>query len=276
MIVLKSSRENIGQYEKAEAVVLFLCKECADHIRMLGLPEDFYEAVAYQIKTQGYGFTDKGSITSALMKTGSGFTRLIFAGVGAGKECTPNHLRMAAGNAARELQKCKIKQAVAAAPLLTNPKRGHYLKALAEGLLLGSYTFDKYKSKKDTGETGGSNNNEEVNSGVPGAVGGNEENISITVFTVIENGKRAGLDRMLEVCRELDFTTVPIEEVDNDLPAKYPTVEALLERADGNYPNGGKKEGIVIRPTEPVYSSSIGAELSMQVVSNKYLLKNDN
>ncbi len=72
MIVLKSSRENIGQYEKAEAVVLFLCKECADHIRMLGLPEDFYEAVAYQIKTQGYGFTDKGSITSALMKTGSG------------------------------------------------------------------------------------------------------------------------------------------------------------------------------------------------------------
>ena len=37
-----------------------------------------------------------------------------------------------------------------------------------------------------------------------------------------------------------------------------------------------KKEGIVIRPTEPVFSSSIGAELSMKVVSNKYLLKNDN
>ena len=51
MIVLKSSRENIEQYKKAEAVVLFLCKECADHIRMLGLPEDFYEAVAYQIKS---------------------------------------------------------------------------------------------------------------------------------------------------------------------------------------------------------------------------------
>ena len=172
MIVLKSSRETIEQYEKAEAVVLFLCKECADHIRTLGLPEDFYDTVAYQIKTQGYGFTDKGSITSALLKTGNGFTRLIFAGVGAGKECTPNHLRVAAGNAVRELQKCKIKQAVAAAPLLTNPKRGHYLKALAEGLLLGSYTFDKYKSKKDTGETGSSNRNEEVNTGVTGAVCG--------------------------------------------------------------------------------------------------------
>lgn len=39
--------------------------------------------------------------------------------------------------------------------------------------------------------------------------------------------------------------------------------------------NGGKKEGIVIRPTEPVFSSNIGAELSMKVVSNRYLLKND-
>lgn len=202
MIVLKSSRENIGQYENAEAVVLFLCKECADHIRMLGLPEDFYEAVAYQIKTQGYGFTDKGSITSALMKTGSGFTRLIFAGVGAGKECTPNHLRMAAGNAARELQKCKIKQAVAAAPLLTNPKRGHYLKALAEGLLLGSYAFDKYKSKKDTGETGSSNRNEKVNTGVTGAVGENEENILVTVFTAIENAD-AILNEATSICRAI-------------------------------------------------------------------------
>ena len=38
-----------------------------------------------------------------------------------------------------------------------------------------------------------------------------------------------------------------------ELPSKYPTVEALLERADGEYTRGGKKEGIVIRPTEPVF-----------------------
>ncbi len=95
------------------------------------------------------------------------------------------------------------------------------------------------------------------------------------VFTIMENGKRVGLNRMQEICSKLGFTTVPIEEVDTDLPAKYPTVEALLVRADGNYPNGGKKEGIVIRPTEPIFSASIGAELSMKVVSNKYLLKND-
>ena len=80
---------------------------------------------------------------------------------------------------------------------------------------------------------------------------------------------------MVEICGILGMEHVPIEEVDTDLPSKYPTVEALLERADGDYPNGGKKEGIVIRPVEPVYSKLISAELSMKVVSNKYLLKNE-
>ena len=95
------------------------------------------------------------------------------------------------------------------------------------------------------------------------------------VFTVRENGKRVGLDRMLEICSELGLEHVPIEERDYNLPLKYPTVESLLERADGEYPNGGKKEGIVIRPTEPVYCEMISATLSMKVVNNKYLLKNN-
>ena len=95
------------------------------------------------------------------------------------------------------------------------------------------------------------------------------------VFTVIINGQRLGLNEMLEVCRLLGMETVPIEEVGEDLPSKYPTVEELLERADGNYPNGGKKEGIVIRPIDPVYSPTVSGPLSMKVVSNKYLLKSE-
>ena len=80
---------------------------------------------------------------------------------------------------------------------------------------------------------------------------------------------------MLEICGKLKLESVPIEEIGMDLPAKYPTIEALLERADGNYPKGGKKDGIVIRPTEPVFCEMISAALSMKVVSNKYLLKNE-
>lgn len=95
------------------------------------------------------------------------------------------------------------------------------------------------------------------------------------VFNVRVNGKRVGLTELQNVCGVLDMLTVPIEEVDYDLPSRYPTVEALLERADGEYPNGGKKEGIVIRPTEPVFSPLISASLSMKVLNNKYLLKNE-
>ena len=95
------------------------------------------------------------------------------------------------------------------------------------------------------------------------------------VFTIREDGKRVGLKRMQEICKATELQMVPVEEVGTDLPSKYPTVEALLERADGEYPKGGKKEGIVIRSTEPVYCERISASLSMKVVSNKYLLKNE-
>lgn len=94
------------------------------------------------------------------------------------------------------------------------------------------------------------------------------------VFTIRSNGKRVGLKAMKEACNDMGMEMVPIEEIGMDLPSKYPTVEALLARADGEYPNGGKKEGIVIRTTEPVYNGLIGGPLSMKVVSNKYLLKN--
>ncbi len=95
------------------------------------------------------------------------------------------------------------------------------------------------------------------------------------VFTIRENGKGIGLKRMLLICEALGMTPVPSEEIGTDLPSRYPTVEALLARVDGDYPNGGKKEGIVVRPTEPVFCPLISACLSMKIVSNRYLLKND-
>ena len=40
------------------------------------------------------------------------------------------------------------------------------------------------------------------------------------VFTIRENGKRVGLKRMLRICKALDITPVPIEEVGTDLPVQ--------------------------------------------------------
>lgn len=93
------------------------------------------------------------------------------------------------------------------------------------------------------------------------------------VFTIRVNGRRVGLFQMEQICKALNMPTVPIEERGIDLTEKYQTVESILERADGNYSTGGRKEGIVIRTTEPVFSSVIGGPLSMKAVSNKYLLK---
>lgn len=93
------------------------------------------------------------------------------------------------------------------------------------------------------------------------------------IFTVKVDGKRFGLKKMQEVAEVLDNPTVPIEEVGNDFDIKYPTVDTVLARADGNYTTGRRKEGIVIRPTEPVHSDAVGGWLSVKAVSNKYLLK---
>lgn len=96
------------------------------------------------------------------------------------------------------------------------------------------------------------------------------------IFTVMVDGKRYGLYEMQTAAEALDNPTVPIEEIGENFDEKYPTVEAILKRADGNYTTGRRKEGIVIRPVEPVFSETLGGSLSVKAVSNKYLLKTGN
>ena len=94
------------------------------------------------------------------------------------------------------------------------------------------------------------------------------------VFTMSACGKRRDLFKLLSAKDEIGFSIVPIEERGNDLLKKYPTLGALLARAEGEYSKGGQKEGIVIRP-EATYLSPIlyGRPLSIKVINNKFLLK---
>ena len=94
------------------------------------------------------------------------------------------------------------------------------------------------------------------------------------VFTLDINGNRADLGTLKQVAERMGLNTVPIEESGFDLPSIYPTVESLLQRACGLYPNGGQKEGIVIRPWSAEYSETLACDLSFKVINNKYLLKN--
>ncbi len=93
------------------------------------------------------------------------------------------------------------------------------------------------------------------------------------VFTIIDltTQQRYPLHRMQELCEKLQLKMVPIEEEKDSFD--YDSVDVLLERAKGKYPSGMNKEGIVIRPVEPVYSKIIEGPLSMKVLNNDYLLK---
>ena len=217
IISLQGSKENSSLYAKAEAVVLFLCRECVDHIRSLSLPEEIFELIAWQAEKQGYGFTETGSVTSLLVKNEDGYQRVILSGIGAGKECTPGHFRIAAGNAVRELRKNKIKNAVIAAPILTNPQRGHYLKAVAEGLLLGSYEFNKYKSvcaNKIENKTADENENKISNAAVrsENKFANSPEKISVTIFSAVANAKEILAEAEIicgAICHARDLANEP-------------------------------------------------------------------
>ena len=95
------------------------------------------------------------------------------------------------------------------------------------------------------------------------------------IFTVYEDHKRCGLGEIEKVVAYIGGVMVPLEETGDNLLDYYPDEAALLKRAEGNYPNGGKKEGIVIRPITPVHSHTLSGSLSMKVINNQYLLKNE-
>ena len=95
------------------------------------------------------------------------------------------------------------------------------------------------------------------------------------VFTVIINGERVGLHNMQKVVEYIGADMVPVEEIGTDLTSKYANIESLLLRAEGMYPKGGQKEGIVIRPVVPIIYEGTGEVLSMKVLNNKYLLKTE-
>jgi len=97
------------------------------------------------------------------------------------------------------------------------------------------------------------------------------------IFTMLnaETMRRIPLAEMMEIAENLNLETVSVEETGTgtEFHEKYSTVESLLERAKGTYPAGTLKEGIVIRPTVPVYSPALRGPLSMKILNNDFLVK---
>lgn len=135
-----------GAIYDCDTLVLFLCKKCVAAMPKLDLPELAAQAVkAYTDK-----FTDiyeVGTVSSFSYLEEGQLKQVLIAGCGSGSDCKPVNFKKAAGNVARQLKQLQAVKVVAAAPIVLKDTRAHYLQAIAEGLYLGAYTFDKYKSK---------------------------------------------------------------------------------------------------------------------------------
>ncbi len=132
-------------YDGADSIVIFLCKECVPALTRLQLPQAVEQAISAYLACYD-DVCDADALHSITLPCEAGLMTVLLAGCGAGKACKPNAFRRAAGIAARALHKAKARSAVLAAPLLLNPQRGAYLEAMAEGLYLGAYRFDRFKS----------------------------------------------------------------------------------------------------------------------------------
>ncbi|MDO4178927.1 MAG: leucyl aminopeptidase [Phascolarctobacterium sp.] len=147
LIVNALGKENLqAAYKKADTLVFLLCKECLDYVGNLALPENITKALKlYTDKYKDIFDCEDEHIFTAFDEYR--LVNVIIVGCGQGKDCKPVNFRKAAGVSARALDKVQAQNAVLLAPALLNASRAHYLAATCEGLLLGAYTFEKYKSE---------------------------------------------------------------------------------------------------------------------------------
>ncbi|MFI5314701.1 MAG: leucyl aminopeptidase [Myxococcota bacterium] len=94
-------------------------------------------------------FTGKSGEVLSLPVAGIGAKRLVLIGIGDEKNASREALRAAGGRAAKALARAKATSAALAVPTLRRVAGEDAAQALAEGLVLGSYRFDKYKSAND-------------------------------------------------------------------------------------------------------------------------------
>lgn len=132
-------------YNTSDCIALFLCKECQPAVKKLLLTEDAQKSIALYL-VNNPDIYDVGEIHYLTVLENGKLQQLLLVGCGNGKECSPNNFRKAAGSAIREIRKLHCCNVQVVAPLLLNETRSHYLQALTEGLYLGAYTFQEFKS----------------------------------------------------------------------------------------------------------------------------------
>lgn len=99
----------------------------------------------------------------------------------------------------------------------------------------------------------------------------------IAIFTAYDIDKQEylGFFDLIRICAGMQLPMVKIVE-EMVIDKNIHTLDWWLAKADSvKYPNGSQAEGIVIRPIIECYSQVLKSRTSFKVISNKFLLKND-
>jgi len=104
--------------------------------------------------------------------------------------------------------------------------------------------------------------------------------VELFVFSVYDARAGRYLDHagLLAFCGERELAMVPVERVvvGAEAAAFEHTLERWLALANGHYPGTrNRKEGIVVRPLGVVPSATLGGRLSFKVISNDFLLRDE-
>ena len=89
---------------------------------------------------------DFGNISSIFIDSVSGLKKIIIIGLGEADKLKPNVLRKAAGETGRSIVKAGGEKTLVFSPAVISNNDPLYLSSLIEGLILGSYEFNEYKS----------------------------------------------------------------------------------------------------------------------------------
>lgn len=136
-----------NKLKKYDTVLLFLCKECVEFLQDNFLPESGKE-ILHAFFSKDKTFFKVGSINKLTFIEKKELKQIIIAGCGEGKECTSTNFRKVAGEAVRFLNQSNAKDVFLTAPIIMNEKNSRYLEAITQGLYLGAYNYDEYKSTK--------------------------------------------------------------------------------------------------------------------------------
>ena len=132
---------SVERIEETDVISLLITKEdIADR-------EMPYVDIIKKLADKDKKMFDFGNTTSIVLDSASGLKKIIITGLGEADKLKPNILRKAAGETARTLVKADGEKTLVFAPAAISNNGSIYLSALIEGLILGSYEFNDYKSE---------------------------------------------------------------------------------------------------------------------------------